>query len=287
MNVDYGRTTSVQLLARASLSPYCMTAGPTPCGSSVRPGCAMSTTAGRHPAPSCTTPSGCDHWCSTTPQRPLRSSPASAAGTPSTRLASWQGSGGDRRRRRRRRLPRLDRRNVTDGPAQLVPQPVRVAGIDGLNRETLRGSPTWPNAARKRPSSTRDSLVVRYPPPRGGGVVFFKLTFELLPGAPARSTARWKSRVPKRRMPRSRRKPRARCRPDVPRQRPGRGRGSAYSPGPCREMDRKIRLLVERREPPLIDPPIKPASRRSMARAVRMRRATIHCEKPGASCSIR
>jgi hypothetical protein len=28
--------------------------------------------------------------------------------------------------------------DVTDGPAQLVPQPVPVAGIDVLNRETLR-----------------------------------------------------------------------------------------------------------------------------------------------------
>jgi hypothetical protein len=28
--------------------------------------------------------------------------------------------------------------DVTDGPGQLVPQPVRVAGIDVRNRETLR-----------------------------------------------------------------------------------------------------------------------------------------------------
>jgi hypothetical protein len=28
--------------------------------------------------------------------------------------------------------------DVTDGPAQLVPQPLRVAGTDVLNRKTLR-----------------------------------------------------------------------------------------------------------------------------------------------------
>ena len=84
-----------------------------------------------------------------------------------------------------------------------------------------------------------------------------------------------------------RRKPRARCRPDVPRQRPGRGRGSAYSPGPCREMDRKIRLLVERREPPLIDPPIKTRVAALHGQGSQDATGDDPPQKPGASCSIR
>jgi hypothetical protein len=110
---------------------------------------------------------------------------------------------------------------------------------------------------------------------------------ELLSGAPARGTARWKSR-------------RCQC---------GACRVHAASPvhaaarmcrgrGQVEAADRRTRpahagngsedqLLVERRSSPIDDPPIKLASRRSMSRAVRMRRATIRCEKSGASCSIR
>ena len=52
--------------------------------------------------------------------------------------AGWQGSSGDHHQRSCQWLVGLDREDVTDGPGQLVPQPVRVAGIDVRNRGTLR-----------------------------------------------------------------------------------------------------------------------------------------------------
>jgi hypothetical protein len=51
--------------------------------------------------------------------------------------------------------------DVTDGPTQLVPQRYGWRASTGATARRCAGSPTWPNAARKRPSSTRDSLVVR------------------------------------------------------------------------------------------------------------------------------
>jgi hypothetical protein len=51
--------------------------------------------------------------------------------------------------------------DVTDGPTQLVPQRYGWRASTGATARRCAGSPTWPNAACKRPSSTRDSLVVR------------------------------------------------------------------------------------------------------------------------------
>jgi uncharacterized protein YndB with AHSA1/START domain len=62
--------------------------------------------------------------------------------------------------------------DVTDGPAQLVPQPVRVAGIDVLNRETLRrlaylaGTPHVSSHPRLATRSSFDRAAG--PPPQGG-----------------------------------------------------------------------------------------------------------------------
>ena len=51
--------------------------------------------------------------------------------------------------------------DVTDGPAQLVPQRYGWRASTGATARRCADSATWPNAARKQPSSTRDSLVVR------------------------------------------------------------------------------------------------------------------------------
>ena len=116
----------------------CPTAGSTRCGSSGPPACVPSTTPGRSPAPSCTTPSGCGRppWTTARPSSPPSRCTASSCrpGDGRSGRPAWSSTSS-----RCRRAPGCgSRRTPSTGRAASSPALLRHPLIGWRNTETLR-----------------------------------------------------------------------------------------------------------------------------------------------------